>query len=355
MKLPGVFLYSAVILAPGISVGNARQLEVLHIIDWHVHVAGLGYGNSGCFISKKMRRNLRYKFFLNMFDVTEEQLEQQGDKLVLAKLDKKIRESRYVDQAVILALDGVIDRHGELDRQHTQLYVPNEFVAAETAKYPALLFGASINPNRPDAIARLEQAHRRGAVLVKWIPSIMDIDPADEKFIGFYRRMAELNLPLLTHAGRERSFSYARDELADPMKLVLPLETGVTVIAAHIATTGNSAGQENFARILPLFEMYPNLYTDISSLTQINKLGYLVKALNNPHVIDRMFYGSDWPLQFFPLVSPWYHVKHIGIRQAWRISRIDNPWDRDIKLKEALGVSRSVFERRPGRAAGSGN
>lgn len=96
-------------------------------------------------------------------------------------------------------------------------------------------------------------------------------------------------------------------------------------------------------------------YTDISSLTQINKLGYLVRALKNPHVTGRMLYGSDWPLQFFPLVSPWYHIRHIGIRRAWRVSRIDNPWDRDIKLKEALGVPDSTFERRPGLITGNGN
>ena len=347
MKILSVILV-VVSMAAAIEKPAAQGLEDLHIIDWHVHTAGLGYGNSGCFVNEKIRSSLRFKFFLSMFGVTRDELKKRGDRIIFTRLDRQIRQSRYVDQAVILALDGVINMDGELDRQRTQVYVPNDFVAYETAKYPALLFGASINPNRPDAIARLEQVHRQGAVLVKWIPSIMDIDPADKKFIGFYRRMAELGMPLLTHTGRERSFASARDELADPLKLELPLETGVTVIAAHIATTGTSNGQDNFERILPMFEKYPNLYTDISSLTQINKLGYLVKALKNPHVTNRMLYGSDWPLQFFPLVSPWYHVNHTGIRQAWHISRIKNSWDRDIKLKEALGVSYSTFERSPG-------
>ena len=347
MKFLSVFLVVAS-MAAAVDKSAARGLEDLQIIDWHVHTAGLGYGDSGCFINEKMRASLRFKFFLKMFDVTQDELKEYGDRVIFRKLDRKIRESRYVDQAVILALDGVIDKDGELDRKRTQVYVPNDFVAGETAKYPTLLFGASINPNRLDAIARLEAVHRQGAVLVKWIPSIMDIDPSDKRFTGFYRRMAELGMPLLTHTGQERSFASARNELADPLKLVLPLEMGVTVIAAHIATTGKNEGQDNFERILPMFEKYPKLFTDISSLTQINKLGYLVKALKKPHVVDRMLYGSDWPLQFFPFVSPWYHINHIGIRRAWRISRISNPWDRDIKLKEALGVSYSVFARRPG-------
>ena len=48
--------------------------------------------------------------------------------------------------------------------------------------------------------------HRQGAILIKWIPNIMYIDPSDEKFIPFYKRLAELNIPLLTHTGMEKVF-----------------------------------------------------------------------------------------------------------------------------------------------------
>ena len=91
--------------------------------------------------------------------------------------------------------------------------------------------------------------------------------------------LIELDLPLLVHVGQERSFSGAQDELGDPLRLKLALDVGVTVIAAHIATTGKNAGEGNFERLLPLFEQYGNLYTEISSLTQLNKLGYLYSAL----------------------------------------------------------------------------
>ena len=55
--------------------------------------------------------------------------------------------------------------------------------------------------------------------------------------------MIELDLPLLSHAGDERSFTQAADELADPMRLRLPLELGVRVIAAHIGSTGKNQGR----------------------------------------------------------------------------------------------------------------
>ena len=326
----------------------ADDLEDLEIIDWHVHVAGLGYKGSGCYVNDEMRENYRFGIFLKWMNVSQPELERYGDRIVVERLNEKIGQSKYIDAAVVLALDGVVDAAtGQLDRENTQVYVPNDYLAAEAAKYPRLLFGASINPNRPDAIERLERVARQGAVLVKWIPSIMYIDPADERFIPFYEKMAELDIPLLTHTGQERSFPNARDELADPLRLKLPLSLGVTVIAAHIATTGESGGQDNFERILPMFNQYLNLFTGISSLTQINKLGYLVDALKIPGLTEKMIYGSDWPLQYFPVVSPWYHINHIGLGNVRRIRAIENEWDRDVMLKRALGVPNSVFMNRP--------
>jgi predicted TIM-barrel fold metal-dependent hydrolase len=324
-------------------------LEQAHIIDWHVHVAGMGFGGSGNFINEEMRNNFRFDFFLSWMDVTEEELEEYGDQILVKKLGDKIVRSKYVDQAVVLALDGVIDEKTKtLDRNKTQVHVSNEFVATQTAKYQSLLFGASINPNRENSLELLEEVYQQGAVLIKWIPSIMYIDPSDEKFIPFYKRMAELNIPLLTHTGMEKSFANAKDQFSDPRLLELPLRCGVTVIAAHIATTGESDGQDNFERILPMFDEFPNLYTDISSLTQLNKLGYLAKAIKHPGLTERMIYGSDWPLSSFPLVSPFYHMNHIGIKKSWHVSRYENKWDLDIKLKEAFGVPHTVFTRKLG-------
>lgn len=315
------------------------------IVDMHVHVAGLGYGGSGCFINPEMRNNVRFPVYLWAMGVSEEELQQAGDRLLFDKLSARIGASQSVDKAVILAMDGYVTEQGQLDRAQTQIYVPNDYVARQTARFANLIYGASIHPHRRDAIARLRTAHADGAVLVKWIPSIMNIDPADPRHIPFYRVMAELGIPLLTHTGMEKSFANARDELADPLRLRLPLEHGVTVIAAHIASTGETDGQDNFSRILPLFQAYPKLYADISSLTQVNKLDYLAQALATQGLAERLLYGTDWPLQFVPLVSPWYHLDHIGLSNAWQVRGIENQWDRDVALKVAFGVPDAVFLR----------
>ena len=157
--------------------------------------------------------------------------------------------------------------------------------------------------------------------------------------------MKALNLPLLSHAGQERSFGSAIDEYGDPKRLELPLSLGVTVIAAHIATTGENENQSNYQRILPLFEKYPHFYSDISSLTQLNKLGYLDKAMTETKLTDHLLYGSDYPLTNMMLVSPYYFPLNLTFKQMYEIATIKNPWDRDIALKQALGVPTSIFAR----------
>jgi hypothetical protein len=315
------------------------------ILDLHVHVAGIGAGGSGCFVSEALRDNYRFWIYLRAMGVKREELEKYGDALVVERLSEKLSASSRVNRAVILAIDGAINSKGELDHELTEVYVPNKYVAAQARAYPNLLFGASVNPARPDALERLEEVRRDGAVLIKWIPSIMMIDPADPAHRSFYSKLVKLGLPLLTHTGMERSFSHARDEFADPRRLELPLSLGVTVIAAHIASTGESDGEDNFERILPMFDEYPNLYADISSLTQINKLGYLVRALAHEEVRERLVYGTDWPLQFIPLISPWYHLRHIGLSGLRAVWGAKGAWDRDVALKEAMGAPAGVFLR----------
>lgn len=327
------------------SCGGANAEEQGKVVDMHIHVAGLGAGDSGMFINEAMRSSWRFPIYLRAFGVTQERLEAHGDGVLLEQLDAEIAASSHVSAAVILAMDGVINEQGELDLDATQIYVPNEFLVRELPKRKHLLFGASINPYRPDALQRLHRVKSQGAVLIKWIPNIMYIDPADTRIREFYETMVALDLPLLTHAGRERAFANARDELGDPARLRYPLELGVTVIAAHVGTDGETGGQPNFERILPLFAEFPNLYADISSLTQINKLGDLAMVLSHPELASRLIYGSDWPLQFFPLISPFYHLGHLGVFEAMTISGIDNQWDRDVALKKAIGVPDAVFAR----------
>jgi len=313
------------------------------IIDIHCHTAGIGAGESGCFVSPALMASWKYRVYLRAFGVTEKDLRREGDVLVLRRISEKLALSQRVGQAVILAMDGVVDEDGALDREKTEIYIPNEFIAEKTREFPNLLFGASINPLRPDAIERLEKAVQSGAVLLKWLPSIQHIDPADRRLIPFYLRLKELGLPLLSHTGEESSFTWTRDELGDPQRLWLPLSMGVTVIAAHAASNGKNEGEKNHLRFLRLARAYENLYADVSSLTQINRLGHLQRLLNCPELKGRLLYGTDMPLLNTGIVSPFAFLPHLSPKRLWAISRIANPWDQDVALKEALGAALEIF------------
>ncbi|MDD5393522.1 MAG: amidohydrolase family protein [Thiothrix sp.] len=316
------------------------------IVDMHAHIAGYGNGGSGCYVSPALRANFRFDQYLSGFGVTRKEVEAHGDQVVVDKIAARLQASSSVDAAVLLALDGVVDAKGELDLPRTEVYIPNAYVAAQVQRYPKLFyFGASINPYRKDALQRLETAKRQGAVLVKWIPNIQQIDPADPQLTPFYLKMRELHLPLLSHTGQEQAFSNANDAFGDPRRLALPLSLGVTVIAGHVATTGMSAGEDNYQRILPMFAQYPTLYADISSLTQINKLGFMGKALQEPRLKGRLLYGSDFPMSNMILSSAWYFPLNLSKDDMHRINSIPNHWDRDVALKQALGVPPDVFAR----------
>lgn len=320
-----------------------QPLPAEPLVDLHCHVAGLGFGGSGCFVSDALRKNWRLGFYLRSFGVTESALEREGDALMAERLSALLVESRYVSHAVVLAIDGVVDAQGGLDRASTEFYVPNEFVAQVCRRHTNLLFGASINPYRHDALARLDWVATNGAVLVKWLPPIQHIDPADERLVPFYRRLVEWGLPLLTHTGKEDSFTRSADEFSDPARLRLPLSLGVTVVAAHVATPGEHEGERDLNRLAQLMAAHTNLLADISSLTQVNKLGMLGEVLRRPEFRGRLVYATDFPLINMALVSPWYFPLNLTLGEMRRMGRMDNPWDRDVALKQALGVPTEVF------------
>ncbi|MFO1488305.1 MAG: amidohydrolase family protein [Verrucomicrobiota bacterium] len=314
------------------------------IVDMHCHVAGIGAGGSGCFVSAKLKDSWKFDIYLKAFGVTRAEIESQGDALVADRISQTLSRSRYVSKAVLLAMDGVVT-DGRFDTNRTEVYVPNEFVASVVARHTNLLFGASVNPYRPDALERLAWAKTNGAVLVKWIPSIMEIDPADPRLEVFYRKMVELNLPLLTHAGQERSFSGATDSYCDPGKLRYPLSLGVRVIAAHIASTGSYEGERSSERLARLMPEHTNLFSEISSLTQINKHFFLSEALQESRFNGRLLYGTDFPLINTALVSPWHYGLRLSGKQLWEMARTENPWDKDVLLKHYLGTPAEVFAR----------
>ncbi len=314
------------------------------VVDMHCHTAGIGAGGSEARISAALQGSWRFRVYLRIFGTSEKILRARGDRSIMEDIDRMIGESEHVDKAVILAMDAPHRDDGSLDLEAVEVWVPNRFVGESVKDFENLLFAASVHPLREDALEELQWSKDNGAVLVKWLPNIQNIDPSDERIVPYYKKLVELDLPLLTHAGDEDSFSRTNNRLGDPKLLELPLSLGVRVIAAHVASSGKNEHQCNVERLLELMLRFPNLVADVSTLTQFNRKRFLPAVLADERLRGRLLYGTDHPLTNTPMVSPWLYPLRLTLGQMWQLSRIKNPWDRDVALKAALGVRREVFE-----------
>src|SRR5580658_2698824 len=76
------------------------------IVDMHCHIAGIGAGGSGCFVSPRLRNNWRFDIYLRSFGITKKEMLANGDSLVADRISESVAHSKYVSKVVLLALDG---------------------------------------------------------------------------------------------------------------------------------------------------------------------------------------------------------------------------------------------------------
>jgi len=311
------------------------------VVDLHIHLAGLGYPETGCFIRPRLKRTLPFLYLRRRHGVPWNGGPAYPDERFAEELAAHIETSTAIDYGVALAFDRVYDNAGRLVEQDTLLYTPNDHLFRMCDRYPRLLPGVSIHPYRRDALEELERCVERGAVLVKWLPSVQGMDPGNQALLPFYERLAALRLPLVVHTGREHTFPALHKELEHPGRLRLPLEAGVTVVAAHAASLGHWSGREGYHDRITLSQEFPNLLADISGMAVPMRARHLIALGASPHLQTALVYGSDYPIPtfLFPFRT------HLD-RPTWgRLAGLTNPFDLDVSLKQALGFRRSIFER----------
>src|SRR2546425_7871829 len=92
-----------------------EPLPASALLDMHCHVAGIGAGDSGCFVSPRLRKSWKFSFYLRAFGVSRRDLGKLGDSACGERLSEALAASRHVNRAVVLAIDGVVDSIGNLD------------------------------------------------------------------------------------------------------------------------------------------------------------------------------------------------------------------------------------------------
>ena len=207
-------------------------------------------------------------------------------------------------------------------------------------KYPFFVPACSIHPARKDAVEELERCALAGAKVLKLLPNCHNVNCSNPTYRSFWETLARLNLPLLAHTGGEFSVPVINSSYADPRVLRLPLETGVTVIAAHGAGKSGIFDRDYTHILIKMMEVYPNLFTDNSALASPNRWR-TIPALLQPNIQTRVVHGSDFPVPCGGF-GPW--AGRLLSSTDYRASRkIKNPLERDVFLKERIGFHESTF------------
>ena len=308
-------------------------------LDVHVHILGTGAGGTGCWMHADMQNSIQARAGLWNLDLRIAQPDL--DARYVDYLLRRMHGAGFLKQVVALAMDYTYTIRGERDTARTPFFTPNDYVARFAAAHPEFLFGASIHPYRPDALEELDRVAALGAVLVKWIPNVHGMDLADPRCRAFYRRLAAHKIALLVHIGDEQAMAIAGQEFGDPRRLVAPLEDGVTVIAAHVASLGSRDGRTNFEHLVEMFPRWPNLFADTSALTLFTRWRVLLRLAERTDLHARLVHGSDFPL---PPASTLFFGR-VPLGRWWNAWKRENIFRRDFEIKQALGLPPEIYTR----------
>lgn len=352
-----------------------QGIDPKKVWDVHVHLIGNGDAGSGAWSNPQLDsamhplQFLQKRFYLNAGCVKQ----QPGahDHSYVARLVELAAALPSGSKLMLLAFDAYHRPDGKPDWHNSTFYTPNAYAQAVAQAHPQYFeWTASIHPYRADALPALEHAISLGARAVKWLPNAMGIDPASARCDAFYQTLARYDLPLLSHAGRERAVAGAEaQDFGNPLKLRRALDHGVRVILAHCASSGEDkdldkgsaaapvASFELFARLMDDTAYLGRVFGEISAMTQYDRAPYLQRILAKPAWHNRLLNGSDYPL---PGILPIYSASRcarLGLLDEASVPVLNalqehHPLLFDFVLKRSLRyqgqrLPASVFETRP--------
>lgn len=315
-------------------------------LDAHVHLVGDGSSGDGCLIFvRSLRMRLQARVLLSQAGLSVRVLKSGLDQPYRDRLTAWI-DGSSLDGAVVLAMDWPHHEDGTPLHSKAAFYTPNRAVLQMANSgpegAPCYVAAVSIHPARKDAIAELENCRAAGARIVKLLPNVHNVDFSRPQYRPFWQRMAELGMILLSHTGGELALPVIDAKLAEPSALRVPLECGVTAIAAHCGTRDLPWQHCGVTDWISLCGEFPHLFGDNSALATPNRAYALRRILDSPYH-DRIIHGSDYPIPCGPL-GPF--LNGLINRGDYRLlRRIGNPIERDAAIKKKVGFSEATFTR----------
>jgi mannonate dehydratase len=142
----------------------------------------------------------------------------------------------------------------------------------------------------------------------------MGIDPASPKCDRFYQKLHELDMPIISHTGRESAVQGGDQAHGNPLRMRRALDAGVRVVLAHCASDGYDEDLDHQNRPIKSFDLFSRLmdtpeyaklvFGEISTLTLLNHAWAIKPVLARQDWHSRLINGSDYPLPgIMPLIS----------------------------------------------------
>lgn len=174
------------------------------------------------------------------------------------------------------------------------VYSSNEYVAGLCKTYPQRLIGfASVNPKRDDAAVVIEEAILKlGLKGVKFHPPLQNFYPNDKSIFDLYKKIEELNVPVVFHIGTTPFGSMAKLDQANPILIdeVACNFPNLRIMLTHLGTLWQN---EAFM----VTEKNPNVYIDTSAyIYEIKEL--LTRDLITRVGVNKFIFGTDYPMPF---------------------------------------------------------
>ena len=338
--------------------------------DCHVHLIGTGDSDSGTWINPKMKsltnpvQWAQRAFYMNASCALDND---RVDESFVERLVWLTDQLPAGVKLMLLAFDFFYDENGERRLETSAFHTPDKYAASIAARHPDhFQWIASIHPYRRDAVSALREAAGNGARAVKWLPPAQGMNPASLLCDPFYEAAAELDMPLLVHAGTELAVhGGSAEDYGNPLRLRRPLDHNVRVIVAHCASLGSGPDLDigPGGPALPNFELFARLmeepryegllYGDISAITQVNRAGKALETVvKRADWHPRLLNGSDYPL---PGIMPLFSLKqmqrlgYISEEESEALSsiRYHNPLLFDFVLKRTLRIDGQRFGPQP--------
>ena len=227
------------------------------IIDFHTH----------CFPEKIASRAIAS--LSNAAGGLVPQTEGTADSLI------SLMDREMIDKSVVLNI--ATNAH----QQHSV----NDF--ANSIDSERLIAFGSVYPDAPDALDELERIKEMGLKGVKFHPEYQNFYVDDEKMKPIYRKISELELVTVFHAGMDLGYEAPYHCVPKRMAKALEWFNGSPVVAAHFGGIGFTGDVFEYLCGLPVYFDTAFGYATIPRAT-------LVKLFER-HGIDKILFGSDCP------------------------------------------------------------